>query len=369
MANTQNHVVAAKLRGYAKKIAAEKLADHEGGPDRLTVADGQGGISTAQGIVPTDAGEGEIKRDQPTDGTGNKATQVPGSGPDRLTSADGQGGIDASRGTVPTDPGEEELKKEQPADGTVRKAAGLSNRALHIRAALTKANPALGARIEKTAGEQEQEQARLAAEKQAHAPSIEFSQETLAKIASTILSTDEGIQFTHDLLEKDAGEQAAGAQIMQALEASETVDQVEQVKQAAFQGFDQNAQEIYQNLAEAQITEEDADSILKQAAAHQVRIASYEHPLLKRAYAQGMDDAALLAAADEAAAEEEIEGIEGAPPGVDEAMPMGGEELGEEEIVALLQEMIANGEITEEDIMAAISATEGDPAEGAPELV
>ena len=67
-----------------------------------------------------------------------------------------------------------------------------------------------------------------------------------------------------------------------------------------------------------------------------------------------MDDAALLAAADDAGAE----GIEGAPP-VEEAMPMGGEDLSEEEIMALLQEMIDSGQITEEDIMEAVAASGG----------
>jgi hypothetical protein len=74
-----------------------------------------------------------------------------------------------------------------------------------------------------------------------------------------------------------------------------------------------------------------------------------------------MDDAALLAAADESAGEE------GAIP-VDEAMPMGGEELGPEEITAILEEMLATGEITEEDILAAVAATEGgEGGEVAPE--
>jgi len=374
MAEQAKHVISAKLREYAQKMAAEKSAAGEGDPDRMTVADGQGGITTEKKSIPSDVGESELKRDQPADGTPRSATQIPEGGPDRMTVADGQGGITTSKATPKTDPGEAELKEDQPADGDVRKAAGetgISERAARIRAALTQANPELGERIAKQAGDADpaepaapaEEPAATptepAAEKQAGAeepPSLEFSQETLAKIATTILSTDEGAQFAHDLLEKEAGEAAAKEQIALAMQSAQTFDQGEQIKSAALHGFQEKAAAIHQGLSEAGISEEDADAILKQAALHQERIASYEHPLCKAAYAQGMDDSALLAAADEAAGEEGV-------PAVDEALPMSGESLSEEEIMALLQEMLAAGEITEEDILAAVAATEG--AEGA----
>ena len=117
------------------------------------------------------------------------------------------------------------------------------------------------------------------------------------------------------------------------------------------------------------MTEAHADAIIKQAALHQETLASLDHPLLKAAYAQGMDDASLMAAADEAGAPEGAEPpADGASP-ADEALPMGGESLSEEEIMALLQEMLASGQITEKDILEAVQATsggEGMPPEGMP---
>lgn len=365
MAEQAKHVISAKLRDYAQKLAAEKSAAGEGAPDRMTCADGQGGITTEKGTIPADVGEGEIKADQPIDGTTRTATAIPAGGPDRLTVADGQGGITTASDSPAKDPGEEELKADQPTDGDVRKAAGVSERAARIRAALTKANPAMGERIAKQAADEAPEApAAPVAEKQAGATeegsSLQFSQETLAKIASTILSTEEGAQFAHDLIEKSAGEQAAREQIEVAIQAANTFDEGQQIKQAAFDDVQEKAASIQAGLVDLGVTEEDANAILKQASLHQEKMASYEDPLLKAAYAQGMDDSALLAAADDAAGEE------GVPP-VEEAMPMGGEELGEEEIMALLEEMLASGEITEEDIAAAVAATEGGGEELAPE--
>jgi hypothetical protein len=367
MAQQPQNKVAAVLRKYAEKIAADKSASGEGAPDRMTVADGQGGITTEKKTPPQDPGEGELKRDQPADGTQRPGASVPAGGPDRLTVADGQGGITTSKDSPKKDPGEEELKKDQPADGETRKAATLSERAQRIRAAVTKVNPALAAKIEKAAAPTAPAGSTVGkpseAEKKAETnerPSLQFSQETLAKIASSILSTDEGVQFVHDTLEKQAGEAAARAQIQEAIMAAQTYDESEQVKMAAFHDLTEKVAAIHNALDEADVSEADAEAILKQAAFHQEKMASFEHPLLKAAYAQGMDDAALLTAADEAAGEE------GVPP-VDEAMPMGGEDLSEEEIMALLEEMIASGEITEEDVMNALAATEGGapPAEGA----
>jgi hypothetical protein len=351
MAQKAEHKIAAHIRSFATKLAAEKAAA-DGSPDRMTVADGQGGITTHKGTIPTDPGEADLKDVQPADGKGRQAPKDTGS-PDRMTVADGQGGITASKGTIPTDPGEADLKADQPTDG-------VSKRASRIRDAIVKANPALGAKIQKQAGNPVAARPVAQIDKQAgnDNPSIDLSESTLAKIASAILSTDEGVRFVHDTLEKQAGENAARIQIQEAIAASQVFDYTEQVKSAAFDDLGHKVVEIHNALQSAGVTENDADEILKQAAYHQEKMASLEqfHPLLKQAYAQGMDDAALLAAADDAGGEE------GMPP-VEEAMPMGGEDLGEEEILALIEEMLASGQITEDDIMQAVAAT-GGGAEG-----
>ena len=368
MSKPNQHRVAAALRQYAEKIAAEKSAAGEGAPDRMTVADGQGGITASKATIPKDVGEAELKRLQPADGTARKGAQVPTGSPDRMTVADGQGGITASKATIPVDPGEAELKADQPADGTTLKAANLSKRAASIRAALVQSNPALAQRFAASAPAR---QTARQTEKQAGtgASTLDLSTEVLCKIARAFVSTDEGIRMAHDLLEKQAGEDAARAQILEAIDASHVFGEGEQIKQAAYDDLGHKVHDIHQSLLEAGVTEAHADAIIKQAALHQETLASLDHPLLKAAYAQGMDDASLMAAADEAGAPEGAEPpADGASP-ADEALPMGGESLSEEEIMALLQEMLASGQITEKDILEAVQATsggEGMPPEGMP---
>lgn len=342
MANTKQNLVAERVRQYAEKLAAN------GAPDRMTTADGQGGITAHKGSIPVDPSEAALKSEQPADGKAQQAAALPGSGPDRMTTADGQGGITAQKDSVPADPGEGEIKVNQPADG-------ISKRATNLRNALAAASPRFAEQLGKQATNTPAPAPQLQREAAPASPGIALSTDTLAKIASVVLSTDAGIRFVHDTLEKQAGEDAARAQIREAIEAAQTFDYTEQVKSAAFDEVAVKAEVIYHGLAEAGLTEQDAADILKEAAEIQDELHSFDHPLLKQAFAQGMDDAALLTAAEEGAGEE------GVPP-VDEALPMGGESLGEEEILALLQEMIASGEITEDDIMQALAVT-GEGAE------
>jgi hypothetical protein len=336
--------ITAMLRNYAVKLA--------GAPDRLTTADGQGGITTSKQEAKKDPGEADLKADLPTNAPA-RTTDKPASPPDRLTTADGQGGITAAHQEPKKDPGETDVKKDMPANASVRKSA--SNRVANIRAALQGANPALGFQ------EQSKEAAPIAQPMPGTGAgeNFEMSQDLLAKIASAALSTEEGAAFIHGLLEKQAGAAVARERMMEAIEAADVYDAVGQVKSAAVDDVFSKAAAIYEDLSQS-ITEEDADGILKTAAIHQSALIELEHPMLKQAYAAGMDDAALMEAADES------QGEEGVPP-TDEALPMGGEQLGEEEILSLLQEMIASGEITEEDIMQAVSASEGgEGGEGLP---
>ena len=370
MAKTHQNEIALKLRDYAQKLASnkaaetEKAAAGEGAPDRMTVADGQGGVTTEKKTVPHDVGEDELKRDQPTDGKNREVAKVPAGAPDRMTCADGHGGVTTSKTGIPKDPGEAEVKADQPVDGDVRKAATISESAARIRAALSKANPEFAARIQKEAGNQKALEAKKpeVAEKKAGSaeqPAINLSEATLSKIASSILSTDEGASFVYNLFEKQAGEEAARSKIQEAIQAAQSFEQEDYVKQASFADLQEKTEAIYGQLKQAGVTEKDAHEILEKSALHQEKMASFGHPLLKMAYAQGMDDAALLAAA------EEGEGVEGAAP-VEEAMPLGGAELGQEEILALLEEMLASGEITEQDIKEAVAMTEGGGGEELP---
>jgi hypothetical protein len=330
---SEKHEVAKMLRAFAVKLASG------GQPDRMTVADGQGGITAEHGQFKHDPGEDDLKAGLPADGV-VRTSNKPAGAPDRMSTADGQGGITTHPGGFPKDPGEADLKAGLPADGAVRKSA--ADRINAIRKAIGG-----GAAVAPAAP------ATKSANTPTTMPASDLSTDVLAKIASSVLATEEGIHFVHGMFEKQAGEQAARAMIQEAILSAETFDTTGQVKAAAFNDVFEKAAAIHGQLSQI-ISEDDADCILKTAAIHQEALMELEHPLLKQAYAAGMDDAAAL---DEAA-----EGGEGAPP-VDEALPMGGEQLTEEQILQLLQEMIASGEISEEDVMAALQASEGAPAQ------
>ena len=338
-----------KIRSALKRFASDlEKSAAEGNPDRMTVADGQGGVSASAGSVPQDPGESDVKRDQPTDGTIRNSDGEPAGSPDRMTVADGQGGVSASPGSVPADSGEGDVKIDQPTDGTTRKSAGISERAARIR-------NLLGGQAPSSNGQNKSAQA---ARTNSPTPDFPVDSDVLRKIASDVVNTEEGVQFLYNMYEKQAGERGAREQILGAIEASKAYDEREIVKQASYDDLVEKVAAIHGAMEQQGVTEEDADYILKTAAEHANNLESLEHPLEKQAYAAGMDDAAMLASADEAA------GMEGVPP-VDEAIPMGGEEMGEEDILMLLQAMLESGEISEEEIIAALGGAEG--AEGGEE--
>ena len=339
-----------KIRSALKRFASElEKSAAEGSPDRMTVADGQGGVSTSAGSVPKDPGEEEVKNDQPTDGNTNQSAGEPAGGPDRMTVADGQGGVSAAPGSVPSDSGESDVKSEQPMDGDTRKSAGISARAARIRNLLN-GQPNTAAHD----GQNKSAQTNPTQAQHARTPAPDFpvDDDVLRKIASDVVSTEEGVQFLYNMYEKQAGEKGAREQILGAIEASKAYDEREIIKQASYDDLVEKVAAIHGAMDQQGVTEEDADYILKTAAQHATNLESLEHPLEKQAYAAGMDDAAMLASADEAA------GMEGVPP-VDEAIPMGGEEMGEEDILMLLQAMLESGEISEEEIIAALGGAEG----------
>jgi hypothetical protein len=337
----EKHELASLLRDFATKLASNGSS-----PDRMTVADGQGGITTHKEQPKFDKGESEVKRDTPSDGSMRSAAS-PGGSPDRMTVADGQGGITTHKGQPKGDPGECEVKRDQPSDGTTRKSA--SDRIARIREALAGANPNLAKAAQNRPAQGQP------AQNQPAPISQNINEGTLAKIATAVLSTEEGVVYVNNLLEKQAGEQAAREQIAEAIAASDYYKESEMLKQAAFEDVFTKAAAIHKDLSE-RISEEEAGVILKQASDHQEVISSLEHPLLKQAYAAGMDDAAMLESAAEG------QGEEGVPP-VDEALPMGGQDLSEEEILGLLQEMVQQGLISPDEIEQALAGSEG----GAPE--
>ena len=342
----QTNEVVNLLRGFARKLASA--------PERMTTTDGQGGITTSKEQATKDPGEEDLKQDLPADGTVRISDSI-GEGATTATTADGTGGITTAPGTTAKySGGEGDIKQDIAPDGMPRKSA----RVEAIRNALLGKNPEL-APTKSAAPVETPAVAEEAAKQAAGESAIELSSDLLAKIASQILSTEEGINFVYSMQEKSAGAQAARQELETALQAAEYFDQVEHVKSAALNDVFSKAAAIHDELSQL-ITEEEADEILKTAALHQAAILGFEDEILKSAYVAGMDDAALMEAAGEAKAAEGGEEAEDEEAG---ELPMSGEEgLDEEEVLQILAELIESGELTEEEVMQAIAGAEGEDA-------
>ena len=164
-------------------------------------------------------------------------------------------------------------------------------------------------------------EATVAAE--ATAANIELTPEFHLKLASTILSTQEGVDLALSLLRKQAGVEAANDLMSSALAMHE--------KYASTAEVESEAEQLFKSAS----AEEQA-AIVKFAKIHDFCLSRIENPLEKMAFAQGAQDAAAM---DESAA------------GGEEPQLPGGEEGGTpspEEIVQVLQQMVQSGEIDEE---------------------
>ena len=169
----------------------------------------------------------------------------------------------------------------------------------------------------------------------------DISPEALMKLASTIISTEGGLEAVEPVLMKAAGVQAA-REIMQQAVASYT-DFVE--KQAAAAQEQEALAEYVKQAAEAQraedasfeeffksASEDEQKHIIKFAKVHGEALNNIEDPMLKQAYMQGAADAAAMEDAGG-----ELPGAEG-PASI-------------EQIAQLLEAMVASGEIDEETAM------------------
>ena len=298
-----------------------------------------------------------------------------------------------TKATVPTDPGEAELKNQMlPADGipgddtnTIVPGENLnpsgtpsadkgapgelpkmaSERVGAVRNALLSVFPSqakAAAAPVAAPGVAPQAAAALVGEPSKSAADggsgLNLSPDMLVKLAKSVLATNEGVAFARYTLEKTAGAEHADAMIKAAHAASVSHDETLYIKQAAFNEGMSAAGQIHAELSRI-ITEADADSVIKQASLHCANLEALEHPLMKEAYAAGMEDGAALEEGVEAGAE-------------DPEMPMGGEQLSMEDVIALLEEMIASGEISEEDVIAGLQELQGsegaDPAMADPAM-
>lgn len=175
-----------------------------------------------------------------------------------------------------------------------------------------------------------------------------FDQDTLAKLGSLALSTERGQAYMLELVEQDLGAKEAHVMIADAVAAhyafgktaSATEQQAynawcleEQQKAAAFQQRQQAAAELEHILANSSPAE--AAQIRKIAAMHQWAEDNLKHPLLKAAFAQGMQEGA-----------EDVDAMEAG-----QELPTGEEELAPEDIQMLIQQAVEEGKLPPEVAM------------------
>lgn len=191
---------------------------------------------------------------------------------------------------------------------------------------------------------------------------ITFNEDMLIKLAKTLVSTEEGAAKAQAILEKQEGREAAANLIKAAAEQSQ-----ENLRKEQYIGETTHkcAQHIVKlaNALDPQCSEEEADFILKSAAMHEdwqnKSDLDFSNEMLKKAYAEGMQDAAGME--DSMAAGEEAASI-----------PGGGAEVTPEDIAMILEEAVTRGDITPEEaeaILAQLLGGAGEAPAAAPEEV
>jgi len=185
------------------------------------------------------------------------------------------------------------------------------------------------------------------------ANNIQLTPEFHMKLASLILSTEEGVAHAETILRKSAGQEKAQELIQAALENHQGyITMAEEQEYFEKLAYEQQRQQIeaYEQVM-SQATPEEVAQIEKYASVHGAYASTLYTPYEKQAYAAGAMDAAGMEESAEALPPEDIEA--GAVPEI----PGGGEgPMGVEEILALLEEMVASGEIQEEEAMQVAEA-------------
>ena len=181
------------------------------------------------------------------------------------------------------------------------------------------------------------------------AKGIDLSVDALAKIASEILNTEEGAKFAHSLFRKKAGEEYAAQAIKEASEQAMLYKQQENMLK------NPEIKKIASVLST--LSEKDQEIFMNRLSVHKKNLDSYDHEILKKAYAAGAEDAegvlqdpTVLGAAEEPTAEDA---------GVAEITP--------EEVVEAVNEMLNSGEIDKETADVIVETIVGKANEDAAE--
>jgi hypothetical protein len=187
---------------------------------------------------------------------------------------------------------------------------------------------------------------------------IQLTPEFHMKLAAAILEDEEGMQFAEQILRKAAGQEKAHELINAALQQQHSYNAaVEEYEQEVKQANDAQAQdEAAFAHALAQATPEELAQIEKAASVHNAYLSSFSTEYERAAYRDGVMKAAAMEENMAAMPPEAAPAMPGEmPPG-----PEGGEggeaPMGVEEIIALLEEMVQAGEISEEEAMQVAQA-------------
>lgn len=187
---------------------------------------------------------------------------------------------------------------------------------------------------------------------------IEFDPQFLQKLASTILSTEEGRETARCIIEKVHGAQEAEDIIKAAVFMEERAMQLEQLEDEGMAQAD---------LMWKSASEEERTAIIKLANIHASIKATLETEMEKNAYDAGaaagaqMQDQGMMGAEDPSAGGA---APGGAPGGDPSAAAGGGDEISDEDIMQVLQELVQSGKITEQDAEAIIQALSSGGGEG-----
>lgn len=311
--------------------------------DPETKSSGNGVVETAAKDPTKDTAVEDMKKAQPTGGNAIQA-EAKTTTPDRMNAGDGEGGVTSSQASATKDPGENELKAQQPTDG-IAKNASFAERIAHIR------NVVSGSQNT----QQKTAQQKTTPDGGGKSASGAFDIDMLVKMASAALETEEGVAFFSDFMEKSAGREVADQRILEARQLAAEVRQGQSNVQSAIEYGMEKAAAIYHELAQ-HVTEDDCDYIIKTAALHEELMLSLDDEQLKSAYAQGTADAAAMEMAEE-------------DPDADLAMALGGEDpegaAEGTEILQALEDAIAKGLVTEEEVTQALAELEAEGGEAA----
>lgn len=166
-------------------------------------------------------------------------------------------------------------------------------------------------------------------EKAAGAEEFELPIDAYVKLASTILETEEGLVLATRLLKQAKGAEAAQALIEGALSAQDQFDK-------AASAYEQGAGLVDQIFANA--TPAEAEMIVKVASAHREQIAVIESQAEKAAEVIEAEKIAYAQGAMDAGAMEENGG----------ELPGGTEETSNEDILAVIQQLVESGQLPPE---------------------